>query len=48
MKYAVYAKGPSDTRYHIAAIFNKRADAEQYMIEFLADRPAFVAHIEIL
>jgi hypothetical protein len=47
MKYFVYTKGPADTKYHIAAMFNTRADAEQYMAEFLADRPGFVAYVEI-
>jgi len=47
MKYAVWAKGPADRQYHIAALFNARADAEQYMVEFLSDRPGFVAEIRL-
>lgn len=47
MKYCIFAKGPADTRYYMAAMFNKKSDAEQYITEFLADRPGFVARIEI-
>ena len=47
MKYLVWAKGPSDLRHHIVAMFNARADAEQYMTEFLSDRPGFHAEIRL-
>ena len=47
MTFYVYVKGPLATSYRIAAHFNKRTDAEQYMAEFLADRPGFQAHIEM-
>jgi hypothetical protein len=45
MKYAVWARGPADTCYHIIALLNTQAAAEECMAEFLSDRPEFTAEV---